>query len=355
MRKFQQIRERLKKENLDGFLFSSRASVEYLSGFRSTNAYCIATRDGSYLLTDSRYYHRALEELKGWNVVKIEKDTLKFIKGFVKDLGLKKVGYEKDRVSCHFKERLRAKSISWVGYEGFLKDLRAIKDKDEIERMRKGVELSDRIYLNLLEFLRPGLTELEVRAFLVHEFLKGGALGESFPAIVACGPASAIPHWETSTNRLEHGKPLLIDMGLVWEGYCTDFTRTIFLGKADEEFKRVYTVVRDAHLFALEEVKVGKRIGDVDRKAREYIQDKGFGDYFTHSTGHGVGVEIHEFPRVYKDGPDAEVPIEEGMVFTIEPGIYLPGKFGVRLENMVLVEGGSGKPLSSVSLDLVEL
>ena len=144
-------------------------------------------------------------------------------------------------------------------------------------------------------------------------------------------------------------------MGLVWRGYCSDFTRTLFLGKADEEFKKVYTVVRDAHLFALEEVKVGNEIGNVDRRAREHIKKKGFGKFFTHSTGHGVGVEIHEFPRVYYKGKDAKRVIEEGMVFTIEPGIYLPGKFGVRLENIVAVVDGRGEPLSEVSLDLVEL
>jgi len=147
----------------------------------------------------------------------------------------------------------------------------------------------------------------------------------------------------------------LIDMGLLWKGYCTDFTRTIHLGRASSEFKKIYNIVKDAHLFALEKVKVGRKISEIDKTARDYIKKKGYGKFFIHSTGHGVGIEIHEFPRVYYKGVDKDVIIEEGMVFTIEPGIYLGGKFGVRLENIVAVIRGVGEPLSKVSLDLIEI
>ncbi len=353
--KVKEVQEKIEKEGLDAFLFSSQANVFYLSGFRSTHAYAVLTPSSKHLITDGRYYEKAKGQLKDWDVVLIRGKTIRFIKDFLKRIGASRVGYESDRVSCDLRRALRSTRIKWVGYSNFLRDIRVVKTKDEIERMKEGVRRSDRIFRELLEFVKPGLTELEVRRFIVDRIFREGATGESFPAIVASGEGSAIPHWETSERRIRRREPLLIDMGLIWEGYCTDFTRTLFLGKPDSEFLKVYTVVRDAHLFALEKVKVGNKIGDVDRAAREYIGKKRLGRFFTHSTGHGIGVEIHEYPRVYYRGEDAKRVIEEGMVFTIEPGVYIPGRFGVRLENIVVVRNGRGEPLSSVDLDLVTL
>lgn len=353
--KLKEVQKLITQKDLDAFLFSSQANVFYLSGFRSTHAYVILTPNSKHLLTDGRYYERAKEELKGWDVVLIEGRALRFIKRFLRDLGVKRVGYESDRVSCEFRKALRSTRIKWVGFSGFLKDIRVVKTKREIDVMKEGVKRSDRIYRELLEFVRPGLTELEVRGFIVSRIFENGSTGESFPAIVASGKASAVPHWETSNNKIEANSPLLIDMGLMWKGYCTDFTRTIYIGKPTEEFVKVYNIVRDAHLFALDKVRVGNKIGDVDREARNYIKKKRLGKYFNHSTGHGIGIEIHEYPRVYYKGEDAERVIEEGMVFTVEPGIYLPGKFGVRLENIVAVIDGRGEPLSEIDLELVTL
>ncbi len=336
-------------------MFSSQANVFYLSGFRSTHAYAVITPNSKHLLTDGRYYERAKEELKDWDVVLIKGKALRKVKSFLRDLGAVRVGYESDRVSCEFRKAMRSTRIKWKPYSNFLKDIRVIKTPEEIELMREGVRRSDRIYRELLKYVSPGMTELEVRGFIVSKIFEVGGSGESFPAIVASGPASAIPHWETSSNPVREQSPLLVDMGLMWKGYCTDFTRTFFLGTPDREFLKVYQIVRDAHLFALEKVKVGNKLGEVDRAARDYIKRKRYGKFFTHSTGHGIGVEIHEYPRVYYKGEDADRVIEEGMVFTVEPGIYLPGKFGVRLENIVAVVKGRGEPLSEISLDLVKV
>ncbi len=354
MKRVQKVQELLRKHKLDAFLFSSQPNVFYLSGFRSSHAYVVVTRDSYHLLTDARYYEKARAVLKGWDVVLIRENALRVIKSFLKKLKVYRVGYEEDRVSCELRKALRG-GFRWKGIAGFLKEVRAIKDQEELSIMKEGVRISDRVYRKLLEHIREGMTELEIRSWLVEQFFKNGALGESFPAIVASGEGSAIPHYETSQKPIKYGEPLLIDMGLLWQGYCTDFTRTLFLGRADNEFKRVYTIVRDAHLMALEKIRVGKKLGEVDKTAREYIRKKGFGKFFNHSLGHGVGVEIHEFPRVYYKGKDKDVVIEEGMVFTVEPGIYLPGKFGVRLENIVVVKNGVAEPLSEIPLDLVEL
>ncbi|MEZ0361315.1 MAG: Xaa-Pro peptidase family protein [Hydrogenobacter sp.] len=353
--KLRKVKELVKKSDLDAFMISSPSNVFYLTGFRSSHAYVIITPDSHHLLTDARYYERAKSFLPEWDVKLIDQNAVKYIKFFLKELGAKRIGYEMDKVSCELKRSLRSKGFAWIGFSGFLKEMRAIKSKEEIGIMREGVKKSDLIYRKLLEFVKPGMREMDLRAFIVEEIFKMGASGESFPAIVASGEGSAIPHWETSQKKIESGKNLLIDMGLVWKGYCTDFTRTVFIGKADEEFRKAYQTVKDAHLFALDKVKVGNTLGDVDRAARKHIERKGFKGLFNHSTGHGIGIDIHEYPRVYYKGKDSKRLIQEGMVFTIEPGIYIPGKFGIRLENIVVVEDDVGKPMSEIDLDLIEL
>jgi Xaa-Pro aminopeptidase/Xaa-Pro dipeptidase len=352
--KLKEVREQIDKENLDAFLFSSQANVFYLSRFRSTHAYAVVTPSDLFLLTDGRYYERAKKELKDWEVVLIEGSPVPFLKKFLRERGLRKVGFEAERVSYQLRRALRSTKIKWIPFNNFLKKIRAVKTAEEIDLMKEGVKKSDAIFRDLLGYIKPGLTELEIRAFIVRRIFEEGSTGESFPAIVAGGEGSAIPHWETSGRKVGMG-PLLIDMGLLWRGYCTDFTRTLYLGNPDGEFKKVFSIVRDAHLFAIERVKAGVKLGEVDRTAREYIESRGFGKFFTHSTGHGIGVEIHEFPRVYYRGEDSGVVIEDGMVFTVEPGIYLPGKFGVRLENIVAVRRGSGEPLSGIDLSLITL
>ena len=350
-----EVQNLIKEKELDAFVFYSQPNVFYLSRFRSTHAWAILTPEKKFLLTDSRYYERARNFLKGWEVHLIKGNPVKFVKKFLRERGIKYVGYEEDKISCSLKKSLKSKYIRWIGFSNFLKNIRSVKTKEEIGIMKEGVKKSDRIYKELLNFIKPKMREIEIRGFIVSKIFELEAEGESFPAIVASGEHSAIPHWETSKKKIKESAPLLIDMGLLWNGYCTDFTRTIYIGNPDEEFKRVYQIVRDAHLFALEKAKVGNTVGDVDKAARDYIEKKGYGQFFTHSTGHGVGVEIHEFPRVYYKGDDAKTPIEEGMVFTIEPGIYLPGKFGVRLENIVAIVNGRGEPLSEVDLELVNL
>ena len=352
--KLKEAQNLIKKVGIDGFLFSSQANVFYLSGFRSTHAYIILTPSSKVLLTDGRYYEKARAQLKDWEVVLIKGRALRTIKNYIREMGIKEVGFESDRVSYDFRRKLKSRYIKWVPFSNFLQDIRAVKTRLEIDIMREGVKKSDSIFRSLLEFIRPGLREIDVRAYIVEKIFEAGSTGESFPAIIASGEGSAIPHWETSTRPIKEG-PLLIDMGLMWNGYCTDFTRTLYIGTPDRDFEKIYTTVRDAHLFALERVREGNKLGDVDRAAREHIKSKRLGKYFNHSTGHGIGVEIHEFPRVYYKGEDSKVEIREGMVFTVEPGIYIPGKFGVRLENIVVVRNGVGEPLSDVGLEIIKL
>jgi len=349
------IRTFLKENALDAFLFSSSPSVFYLSGFKSTNAYIIITQEKECFLTDSRYYEKAKQELQNWEVYLIKGNTFKFLKKFLKNLGIKTIGFEKDRVTVEFREKLRAKGIRLKGFSGVLTPLRIRKSSHELAILKEGIKKTDLVYTKVLKRLKPGISELELRGFIVEEIFKAGGLGESFPAIIATGENSAIPHWETSNTRIKNNAPLLIDMGMLWKNYCTDFTRTIYLGKPSKEFQKYFEMVKTAWYLGFEKVKVGTPVEEIDKVIREYFYKKGVLDYFIHATVHGIGIEIHEPPRIFYQvtGKNKnKFVIEEGMVFTIEPGLYFSGKFGIRLENMVLVENGRGLVVSQIPLEI---
>jgi Xaa-Pro aminopeptidase/Xaa-Pro dipeptidase len=357
----EKIFEKINREGLDCFLFSSQPSVFYLSGFKSTHAYVLLTAEKDrYLLTDGRYILRAEEELKpkGWNTVLLKAPLFENLVKILSDCGCKRVGVEGDRLNFEFFEKFKCKAaeggIRLIPISRFLDEFRMVKTADEVEKISRAVEITDLAFGELVGFLRRNrnrlgeLKENDLRRFLLCTYLEKGAEGESFPSIVAVGKNSAIPHHETSDTPIEGDAPLLIDTGCVWRGYCSDFTRVIFIGKPDDELIKIYEIVKEAHIKAVEAVKVGRPIGEVDLAAREYIERAGYGEYFTHSTGHGVGIEIHEPPRVYKDD---KTPMVEGMVFTIEPGIYIPNLGGVRLENIVVVEKNGARILQKTDLE----
>lgn len=352
--KIQKIRSLLKENNLSAFLFTSPANVFYLSGFKSSNAYIIITQEENLFITDARYFEKAKKELKDWDVILIESPFFKFLKKLFKKLHIKILGYEKDHITYEFKEKLRTRGIKLIGFSQFLKNLRLIKTPEEIKIIKEGIKKTDEAYRKILNLIKPELSELELRGYLVFEFFKLGASGESFPAIIATAENSAIPHWETSTQKIKNNAPLLIDMGLLWKGYCTDFTRTIFIGKPKKTFKKLYEIVKSAWFKGFEKAKEGNPVTLIDKTIRDYFKDKGVDKFFIHATGHGVGIEIHEPPKIYYDpfSKKKEEIIKNGMVFTIEPGLYFPDKFGIRLENIVIIENGRGEIYSEIPLDL---
>ncbi len=344
------IKKFIENKGLSAFIFSSPTNVFYLSGFKATHAYILITLDKNYFLTDGRYYEKAKKELSNfWEVLLIKEKPIKFLKDLFRELKLKEIGFEKDYLTCELREKLKVKGIKFLGFSQVLRDLRKIKFLEEREILKEGIKKTDQVYLKVLEFIKPGVTELELRAKVIEEAFKLKALGESFPTIVATGVNSAIPHWQTSETSISFSSPVLIDLGLLWKNYCTDFTRTLYLGKPDREFLKIYEIVKTSWFKAFEKIKIGIPIGKIDQTVREYFKQKGVLKHFLHATGHGIGIEIHEYPKVYYK--EKEI-IEEGMVFTIEPGLYFSNKFGIRLENIVFVEEGRGKIYSEVDLEL---
>ena len=355
--RLKKVRELLKEKDLDALLITGRANVFYLSLFKSTNACILLTREDNYLLTDARYIDRA-KYLEPLLRIKLVRESLtKELKGLFEELRLEIIGYEKDEVTCEFLEALKEKGREFVGVSKILVPLRIVKDEFELELIKEAVRLTDEVFKKGVSFIKEkisageSISELSLRGYLVYQMFNLGAEGESFPSIVASGRASAIPHWETSDSQIEINAPLLIDMGLVWKGYSSDFTRMLYIGKPDKEFLRYYELVKEAWFVAFERVKVGVPVAFIDSAVREYFKKKGVDRFFVHATGHGIGIEIHEEPRVSYRVPK-DVLIEEGMVFTIEPGLYFKENFGIRLENVVFVEGGVGKVFSSIPLEL---
>ncbi len=354
--KIKEIQDKIQKENLDSFFFSSRPNVFYLSRFKSSNAYVLLTQKEKFFITDSRYFEAAKEKLKGWNLIQLGeggKPQIKHLQEILNEYGGNQIGFEEDRVTISFykslKEGLKAKL---KGYSGFLDEFRIQKTEEEINIIREAVHKTDRIFEKILSQISQATDELDLRRRIINEIFIEGGTDESFPAIVATGKNSAVPHHETSHTKIEKNSPVLIDMGLIHEGYCSDFTRTVFYGQVHPEIEKIYHIVKEAHLEALSKVKAGIPIKEIDLAARNVIEKYGYGDYFIHSTGHGVGIEIHEPPRIYKNNEDG---LFENTVFTIEPGIYIPGIGGVRLENIVVARKDRGEVLTQTPLDEIRI
>lgn len=351
--RYDEIFQKIKKEEIDGFLFTSHSNIFYLSRFNSSNAYILMTDREKYFFTDLRYFENAKKQLKNFHVVLLKKG-FDSIKEIVDNLNLKTLGFEKDKLTISLYERLKEKlNVDLKGYEDFLNEFRIKKTEEEIQIIKNAVKKTDNIFKKLLKELPNdiGKTELFVRQKIIENIFQEGGTGESFPAIVASGKHSAIPHWETSDKKLKNGI-LLVDMGMKYKGYCSDFTRTIHISKPSKKFTEIYDIVKEAYLEAASKVKAGIPIKDIDIAARTVIEKYGYGEYFTHSTGHGIGIDIHEEPRIYKDN---ESVLEENTVFTIEPGIYIPNFGGVRLENIVVARKNKAEVLTKTPLDLVIL
>ena len=357
--KINEIIKKIKEKNLDSFFVSSRANVFYLSHFRSSNAFILITQNGKFFITDSRYFEAAKESLKDWQVIQLgekNKNQIEHLREILNGYGGKRVGFEEDRTTIAFYKKLVNKegskekrlSCELVGFSGFFDDFRISKTEKEIQIIREAVKRTDTVYKKIVPLIPSAKDELDMRRIIINEIFLQGGTGESFPAIVAAGKNSAIPHHETSHTPIEKNSPVLIDMGMVYEGYCSDFTRVVFYGEVDPEIRKIYQIVKEAHLIAVEKVKAGVPVSEVDKAARDVIKKYGYGEYFLHSTGHGVGIEIHEPPRISEKSDEV---LQENTVITIEPGIYLPHKGGVRLENIVVVKKRGAEVLTKTPLN----
>ncbi len=337
---------------VDGLLVAHPADVRYLSGFTGSSAALAMAGGRAALFTDGRYRTQAKAEAIGLRVVVEQKAASVLAAEWLAAQGVARAGFDSTHTSVAGLERLRQalpagkRRSFFVGVEGLMARLREVKDEDEIGRMRRAARLGCRLFEDVLENVGAGVTEASVAAELEFKARLAGAEGMSFETIVAGGERSALPHGKASGAKLPRKGFCTMDFGVVLEGYCSDMTRTVHLGKASQREWDVYHSVLEAQQTAVEIVRPGVTCGEVDEAARSVLRKAKLDKYFSHSTGHGVGLEIHEGPRLAKEQKQV---LEPGMVITIEPGVYLPGEFGIRIEDMVLVTAGGGEVLTAAS------
>ncbi len=353
------IREKLSKNCFDAALLNTSeitrsVNLRYLSGFSGSDATILITHDQLRLFTDGRYKIQSRDECPDFKI-HISRDKIASIGKVIRRLGIMKLGIEGSRISHDFvnflQKRITEVEIVSLGRQG-LESLRIIKDPTEVEAISVAARIASAACLKLLDSGISGKSEIELAGRLELNFTEKGASSESFDTIVASGPRSALPHGRPTGKRVEPNELVIIDYGCMVSGYCSDETVTCIVGSPDQDQLKIYQVVSEAHDRAIDCLRPGIRANQVDLVARQAISDAGWGKYFLHSLGHGIGLEVHEAPFL---SPKSNVVLEEGMVFTIEPGVYIQGLGGVRLESLVHLSSSGAEVLSKAPKTLIQV
>ena len=331
--------------NIEG---SSKPSLIYYTGFTGTFATLLLTKDEEIFITDPRYTEQAKKQT-GMEVLEYRPNKLfhEFLAEIINDKKLKKIAIEKERITVDFLEKLSGKieNVEFVKVDDVIKKHRMIKDEEEVEKIKKAIEIAEKAFLDMLDFIKAGKTEKEVAAYLEYRMKVHGAERIGFETILASGARAALPHGIASDKVIEEGDIIVVDFGCVYEGYHSDLTRMVAIGEPGHEVRRVHDIVFEAQAKAIKGAKLGMTGKEIDSIARQHIESKGYKKEFGHGLGHGVGLEIHEAPRV---SPMGKEEIVEGVVFTIEPGIYLEGQFGIRIEDDVIMRKDGVEVLSTL-------
>jgi Xaa-Pro aminopeptidase len=342
---------------LDGLLVTFPANVRYLCGFTGSSSALLITQDRKVFFTDGRYTEQAQSEVQGAKLVIARKAALaaagEWLARNAKKLRLRTIGIEAEHMSVGEKNRLAKELPSGLRFrevQPWVEQARMVKEAEEIERLRAAAELGSSLFEVALKSIRPGVKEVDVAAEMEYAARRAGADAMSFETIIASGPRSALPHGRASQATIPTQGFVVCDFGVILAGYCSDRTRTVHVGQPSNDERRIYRAVQDAQEAAIAEVKPGTPVSKVDHAARKLLAANGFAKYFTHSTGHGVGLEIHEPPRIAATQRETLAP---GMVVTVEPGVYLPGSGGVRIEDTVVVTETGCEVLTPTSKDLI--
>jgi Xaa-Pro aminopeptidase len=351
MERLRKLRKLIAEKGLDALLISQPENLRYLCGFTGSGWLLISQRN-AILALDFLYVEQAKGESPDFEIVQIKQDLHYWLPGLVFDLGWRKFGFEANLISYDgyqkLSEAITSKQINLelVPTTGIVEQLRSIKELEELVLITKAVELADAAFQQAKAIVRPGIREKEA-AWEIEKILRQkGSEGVPFEIIVASGPNSALPHARPTDKTICSGEPVIIDMGARINGYCSDLSRTLFLGRPNKTFQEIYDIVLKAQTTAMEGTKSEMAASEADQLARTVIQQAGYGDAFGHGLGHGVGLAVHEFPRLGLSSSDS---LADGMVFTIEPGIYLAGQGGVRIEDMVVLENGKARVITKAT------
>jgi len=344
------LRAQLRRSNVEAFLFLDLKNIRYLTGFTGSDGALLVSGGKPVLLVDGRYTTQAGRQAPGARVV-LYRDKASGIADALSAGGFERVGFEPAVATVEILTGLRRKSkkVRWKPLQSELGAIRAVKDPGEIRLIGRAIRIAADALRSTLERIRPGVRERDISIELEYAMRVMGAEAPAFATIIASGPNSALPHARPGSRKIRPGDFVVIDYGAVWRGYHSDETCTFAVGGAGRRHEKIYAVVKEAHDRALEAVRPGAVCRDVDAAARGVIEKAGYGPLFSHGTGHGVGLDVHEAPRL---STLSDTVLEQGMVITIEPGIYLPGFGGVRIEDTVLVEKGGARVLTEFSKEL---
>jgi Xaa-Pro aminopeptidase len=327
------LRARIVKEKLDGLVITDLANIRYLVGYSGDNGILILTKNRSLFFTDFRYQEQSKREIKN-AIAKIRNRDLFAVFPVEELKGIRKLGFEAENLTYRNYRRIKQqiKKIKFVPCENWTYQLRAVKDSDELKLIRKAVAISDAVFTKILDRIKPGVREKDLAAEIDYLITQQGEV--AFPTIVGAGKNGALPHYQPGMKKLKKGEPVVFDFGTKYQGYCSDMTRTVFVGKTDNNSKKIYSIVLETQMRALATIKQGEKASEIDAKARDYITEKGYGKNFGHGLGHGVGLMVHEGPALAKT---SQAILNINNVVTVEPGIYLSDWGGVRIEDLVRV------------------
>ncbi|MEH7376370.1 M24 family metallopeptidase [Neobacillus drentensis] len=353
MEKIEKLRSNFSTLGIDGILITSPYNRRYISNFTGSAGVVLISAEKTLFLTDFRYIEQATKQCQGFEIIKITGTIPEEVAQQVKNLGIQKLGFEEDFLTySSFKLYDNEVDAELVPLSGVIEKLRLIKTDAEIKILKVAADIADAAFKHILDFIGPGKTELEVSNELEFFMRRAGATSSSFDTIVASGHRSALPHGVASDKVIEAGDIVTMDYGCYYNGYVSDITRTIAIGEPDAKLKEIYEVVLEAQLLGMAGIKPGLTGKQADAITRDYITEKGYGEYFGHSTGHGIGLEIHEGPGL---SMKSDVILEPGMVVTCEPGIYIPGLGGVRIEDDTLITKDHNEALTHSTKELIIL
>jgi Xaa-Pro aminopeptidase len=349
------LEARLAEARIDRLIVTSPANWYYLTGFTGESGLLVVSREGTALLTDGRFKVQALEETSGIPIIFQKASLFESTGQFLKRGRGKRIGFDPGQLTVTQLQTVRKAAGSrfrWVPVPSTVETLRMHKEPDEIAKMRKAAILAEEVLQGMLQHLKPGVQEFEIGVEIEHQMRKRGASGPAFASIVAFGERSALPHARPTAKRLRKNELVVLDLGAILAHYCSDVTRTVFVGRAPGRIRRWYKAVQEAHLAAIAAVKNGAACGDVDAAARQVLAGHHLDRHFVHSTGHGLGLEVHEDPRMARGQTKR---LEPGNVITIEPGVYVKGVGGIRIEDDVAVHADRTELLTRIPRDLIEL
>ncbi len=341
--------------NYDGLYITNITNIRYLTGFTGSAALLIVLKNTSFFFTDGRYIQQSKEQILHSQIRIINSGYFESIKDekILNQSGLN-MGFESNHMSFSYYSELsnHFSDINWISTDSIIENIAAVKDNSEIESLKTAIEITDYVFTKIIPEIKIGVTEKYISTRISYLFKMNGAEGDSYESIIAGGPRSALPHARPTERKFRKGDFIVMDFGALYNGYHADMTRTLLVGKPTSKHQEIYDIVLESQLNGIAKAKAGIPCADVDFACRSIIENKNYGEFFTHSTGHGIGLEVHTLPRIHKNNKNL---LKANHVITIEPGIYIPDWGGVRIEDDCLIENSGCIPLNKSSKELISV